>query len=83
VLGVSGDTLETHRAFMQEHGIAFPMIDDADGTIRKLYDRGRMTYLIDKEGIISYLLKGVPDNERLLEELDRQQTPGKPAAKVP
>ena len=68
---------------MKEHGIAFPMIDDADGTIRKLYDGGRMTYLIDKDGIISYLLKGVPDNKRLLEELNRQQTPGNPAEKVP
>jgi len=83
VLGVSGDTLETHQAFMKEQGIAFPMIDDAEGTIRKLYDSGRMTYLIDKEGIISYIMKGVPENERLLEELDRQQKPAAPPAQAP
>jgi peroxiredoxin len=75
VLGVSGDTLETHQAFMKEHGITFPLIDDADGTIRKRYDSGRVTYLIDEEGIISFIVKGVPENERLLEELDRQQQP--------
>lgn len=83
MLGVSGDTLETHQAFMKEHGIAFPMIDDADGAIRKLYDRGRVTYLIDKEGIISYIQKGVPENERLLEELDRQQTLTNSSARSP
>lgn len=75
MLGVSGDTLETHQAFMQEQGIAFPLIDDADGAIRKLYDGGRITYLIDKEGIIGFILKGVPDNGRLLEELDLLNTP--------
>ena len=83
MLGVSGDTLETHQAFMKEHGITFPMIDDADGTIRKLYDRGRITYLIDQEGIISYIQKGVPENERLLAELDRQQQPANSPAQSP
>lgn len=83
MLGVSGDTLETHQAFMKEHAIAFPMIDDADGAIRKLYASGRVTYLIDKEGIISFILKGVPDNGRLLEELDRQQKLEKPASLSP
>lgn len=73
MLGVSGDTLETHQAFMKEHGIDFPMIDDADGAIRKLYDSGRITYLIDKEGIIGFIMKGVPENERLLKELDHLQ----------
>lgn len=75
MLGVSGDTLETHQAFMQEQGITFPLIDDADGAIRKLYDGGRITYLIDREGIIGFIMKGVPENRRLLEELDRLNQP--------
>lgn len=75
MLGVSGDTLETHQAFMQEHGIAFPLIDDADGAIRKLYDSGRITYLIDREGVIRFIMKGVPENKQLLEALDHLQKP--------
>jgi peroxiredoxin Q/BCP len=71
VLGVSGDTLETHRAFAEEHGITFPLIDDSDGAIRSLYGRGRLTYLIDREGIVRFIDKGVPDNARLLKELDK------------
>ena len=71
MLGVSGDTLETHRQFSQEHTITFPLIDDAAGEIRQLFDSGRVTYLLDKEGIIRFIMKEVPDNQRLLEELDK------------
>ena len=71
MLGVSGDTLETHRQFSQEHTITFPLIDDAAGEIRQLFDSGRVTYLLDKEGIIRFIMKGVPDNQRLLEGLDK------------
>lgn len=71
MLGVSGDTLETHRQFSQEHTITFPLIDDAAGEIRQLFEGGRVTYLLDKEGIVRFIMKGVPDNERLLQELDK------------
>ena len=71
MLGVSGDTLETHRQFSKEHAVTIPLIDDSAGEIRKLFDSGRVTYLLDKEGIIRFIMKGVPDNQRLLEELDK------------
>jgi len=71
VLGVSGDTLETHQQFSKEHAITFPLIDDAAGTIRNLYGGGRVTYLLDEAGMIRYVMPGVPDNKRLLEELDK------------
>lgn len=83
MLGVSGDTLETHQAFVKEHGITFPLINDADGSIRKLYDSGRVTYLIDKDGIISFIMKGVPENKVLLKELKRQQTWKAPPPETP
>jgi peroxiredoxin Q/BCP len=69
VLGVSGDNLATHQAFAKEHGISFPLIDDADGAVRKLYGSGRTTYLIDKEGVVRMIMQGVPDNAVLLKEL--------------
>lgn len=71
VLGVSSDTLETHDRFTRENGIAFPLISDTKGTVRKLYPGGRVTYLIDREGTIRFIQRGVPDNEKLLEEIDR------------
>lgn len=71
MLGVSPDSLETHRKFSGEHGITFPLISDADNTIRGKYERGRITFLIDKTGRIRYIQKGVPDNEQFLREIKR------------
>ena len=31
---------------------------------------GRISFLIDKEGVIRYIEKGMPDNERILEKID-------------
>ncbi|MBP2669373.1 MAG: alkyl hydroperoxide reductase/Thiol specific antioxidant/Mal allergen [Deltaproteobacteria bacterium] len=69
VLGVSGDTVETHRRFAEQHGIRFPLIADIDGTIARNYPGGRVTYVIDRAGIVRHVMKGMPDNGRLLEAL--------------
>ena len=70
VLGVSGDSLETHQAFAEELGLSFPLLVD-DGSIRKHYGSGRITHLIDRDGIVRYVHKGMPDNEKLLQEIGK------------
>jgi peroxiredoxin Q/BCP len=69
VLGVSSDSLETHHEFAKSLNLAFPLIAD-DGTVRKLYGGGRITYVIDQSGKIRYVHKGMPDNEKLLDVLE-------------
>ena len=73
VLGVSSDTLKTHRDFVEKLGLSFPLIAD-DGAIRKLYGGGRITYLIDQSGIIRFFHKGMPDNNTLLREISNLQS---------
>ena len=51
VLGASGDSLQTHRDFAEELGLQFPLLVD-DGSIRKDYGSGRITHLIDRNGIV-------------------------------
>ena len=70
VLGVSKDNLETHQEFAKELGLQFPLIAD-DGTIIKLYGSGRITYIIDQSSVIRYVNKGMPENDRLIEELEK------------
>ena len=70
VLGVSKDNLKTHQEFAKELGLQFPLIAD-DGTIFKLYGSGRITYIIDQSGMIRYVNKGMPENDRLIEELEK------------
>ena len=73
VLGVSADSLETHEDFVKKLGLNFSLLVD-DGSMRKIYGSGRLTYLIDQSGIIRYVHKGMPDNDRLLQEIGNLQS---------
>ena len=63
--------METHRKFAEQNGIDFPLISDKDRAIRKQYGYGRVTYLIDKSGVIRFIQKGVPDNRDFLSRLEQ------------
>lgn len=60
VIGVSGDSDETHRAFAGAHHLPYLMISDAAGTLRRLYGvtnyllvlPSRITFVIDRQGIV-------------------------------
>ena len=60
VVGVSGDSPESHRRFAARHALPFPIISDAGGALRRLFGvprawgvfPGRVTYVIDKEGVV-------------------------------
>ena len=69
VIGVSDDNMETLEEFIKENGIEFPLVSDSEKEFRKNYGRGRLTYLIDKQGIIKFIQKGVPSNADFLEQL--------------
>ena len=63
VVGVSGDTPGSHRAFAQRHDLPFTLVADEDGTLRRAFDvprtlgflDGRVTYVIDKSGIVQHI----------------------------
>jgi peroxiredoxin Q/BCP len=59
VIGVSSDSVESHRQFAKEHQLPFILLSDVDGVIRKRYGvptafglPGRVTYIIDNQGIV-------------------------------
>jgi peroxiredoxin Q/BCP len=61
VLGVSRDDEASHKAFKEKYGLPFQLLVDKDGTITQAYDvdgggySKRVTYIIDGDGIISYV----------------------------
>ncbi len=63
VIGVSANTLESHQKFADRHHLPFPLISDADGSLRALYGVSatmwviprRVTFLIDRDGIIQHV----------------------------
>jgi peroxiredoxin Q/BCP len=71
ILGVSSDSMETHMKFAKEYDISFPLITDSEKQIKNVYGSSRITYLIDKKGIIRFIQKGVPENKDFLRELKK------------
>ncbi len=73
VLGVSKDSLKSHRNFCAKQGFRFDLVSDADGALcdafdvikpKKLYGREyvgieRSTFLIDPEGRVAQAWRGV------------------------
>ncbi|MDA4128221.1 MAG: peroxiredoxin [Thaumarchaeota archaeon] len=63
VLGVSSDSVESHRDFGSECSVSFPLLSDERGQIRRLYGVGatlgllpsRVTFIIDKQGLIRHI----------------------------
>ena len=47
------------------------MITDEKGEIRRLFGSGRITYIVDRDGCVRFKQKGIPDNEQLLQELEK------------
>ena len=60
IVGISRDSLDSHRSFKERHSLSFPIASDVDASIHDLYEvrakigfvRPRITYVIDKAGTI-------------------------------
>ena len=85
VLGVSKDSVASHKKFEEKYGLPFTLLSDADLSVITAYDVLRQnkdgkpskslirsTYLIDEEGVIVKAFGGVKPKEnaaQMLEEL--------------
>jgi thioredoxin-dependent peroxiredoxin len=60
VIGISSDSVYSHRVFAEKHKLPFTLLSDEEGKVRRLYDvpnffglfPGRVTYVIDEEGVV-------------------------------
>jgi peroxiredoxin Q/BCP len=88
VIGVSGQSVESHKSFATHYGLPFILLSDKDNKVRELYGvpstmgiiPGRVTYIIDKQGIVRHIFSSqiqaerhVEETKRTLEELEKEQ----------
>ncbi|SRR5579875_363199 len=88
VIGVSSDSAESHEQFAAQHHLPFILLSDEGGAVRKRYKvpaslgllPGRVTYVIDREGIVRHIFssqlnfqKHVTEALRILQELQPTQ----------
>jgi peroxiredoxin Q/BCP len=84
VIGISSDSAESHQRFAEHHRLPFLLLADTDGSLRKAFDvpktmgllPGRVTYVIDKEGIVRLIFNSqlsaadhVADALKIVEQL--------------
>lgn len=62
ILGVSVDSVESHRQFASEHQLPFHLLSDTENAVRSRYGvptafglPGRVTYVIDRQGIVRHI----------------------------
>jgi peroxiredoxin Q/BCP len=88
VLGVSGQSVESHKSFATHYGLPFILLSDQDNKVRKLYGvpssmgiiPGRVTYIIDKQGVVRHIFSSqthtqqhVEEAKKTLDELGKEQ----------
>jgi thioredoxin-dependent peroxiredoxin len=55
VVGVSVDSVESHRKFAEKHALPFPLLSDSDGTLARMFGvlndgvAGRVTFVLDRD----------------------------------
>src|SRR5918998_3144369 len=76
VIGISSDSVKSHERFVEEHGLPFVLLSDEGGEVRKLYGvpntlglfPGRVTYVIDEEGVVRHIFSSQLGISRHVEE---------------
>jgi peroxiredoxin Q/BCP len=88
VIGVSGQSVESHKSFATHHGLPFILLSDEKNEVRQLYGvtasmgiiPGRVTFIIDKKGIVRHVFssqfqpeKHIEESLKVLRELEKEQ----------
>jgi thioredoxin-dependent peroxiredoxin len=76
VLGISVQSVESHKSFATHHGLPFLLLSDEENKIRKLYGvptnlgiiPGRVTYIIDKKGVVRHVFNSQYQPQKHVEE---------------
>jgi peroxiredoxin Q/BCP len=86
VIGVSSQSVDSHRRFAAANALPFILLGDEDGEVRKLYGAssafgllpGRVTYVIDKKGIVRHVfssqlnpVKHIEEALRIIKEISK------------
>lgn len=76
VIGVSADTIESHKSFAEHYNLPFTLLSDTDDRVRNLYGAtsslgiipGRVTFVIDKTGVVRHVFSSQLQPEKHVEE---------------
>ena len=75
VIGISADSVESHKKFEQKYNLPFILLADTKNEVRQLFGvpksifilPGRVTYIIDEKGIVKYVFNSQFNAEKHIE----------------
>jgi peroxiredoxin Q/BCP len=76
VIGISSDSVDSHKGFAEKHKLPFILLSDQGGKVRSLYGvpstlgifAGRVTYVIDEDGVVRNVFSSQIAVEKHVEE---------------
>ncbi|MGI0479313.1 peroxiredoxin [Geminocystis sp. CENA526] len=76
IIGISSDSVQSHQQFASKYQLPFILLSDSQNQVRKLFDvpstlfiiPGRVTYVIDKEGIVRHIFNSMLDFKAHVDE---------------
>jgi peroxiredoxin Q/BCP len=77
VIGISGDSPESHTKFIEKYNLPFTLLSDENDAVRKQFGvkgkfmdviPGRVTFIADKNGVIQYVFDSMSNAEQHVEE---------------
>jgi thioredoxin-dependent peroxiredoxin len=76
IVGISSDSVASHASFVEQHGLPFTLLSDPGGLVRARYGvprflgliPGRVTYVIDKQGIVRQIIRSMFSATRHIRE---------------
>jgi len=77
VIGISSDNVASHKNFAEKYNLPFTLLADTKKEVRKLFGvpsnmmgliPGRVTYVVDKKGIVIYIYNSMTNAETHIEE---------------
>ena len=77
VIGISGDSPESHTKFIEKYNLPFTLLSDENDAVRKQFGvkgkfmdviPGRVTFIADKNGVIQYVFDSMSNAEQHVDE---------------
>jgi thioredoxin-dependent peroxiredoxin len=77
IIGISSDSIQSHKRFAEKHRLPFILLSDAGKKVRRAFGvpgdflgllPGRVTYIVDKKGIVLHVFNSQFNAQKHVEE---------------
>lgn len=75
IIGISSQSVKSHKEFAEKYKLSFTLLSDKNSKVRKMFGAlslglipGRVTYVIDKKGIVIYIFNSQTEATKHVDE---------------